>query len=113
MAHYILKADNQSKLSSSKHIYYVNGDGWSTDEGKAHIFEEKKVAEKVAVETIINCVVVDLDATKESGFKPDAKDGDGDGIVQDGTEFERPIGQTTPPVKKTTTRKPRSKKGGA
>jgi hypothetical protein len=25
-------------------------------------------------------------------FKPDAKDGDGDGVVQDGTEFERPIG---------------------
>jgi hypothetical protein len=24
------------------------------------------------------------------GFNPDAKDGDGDGMVQDGTEFERP-----------------------
>lgn len=25
------------------------------------------------------------------GFNPDAKDGDGDGMVQDGTEFERPV----------------------
>ena len=113
MAHYILKADNPSKLSSTKHIYYVDGGGWSTDEGAAHIFEEKEVAETVAVEIIIDCVVVDLDATEESGFNPDAKDGDGDGIVQDGTKFERPIGETTPPVKKTTTRKPRSKKAGA
>lgn len=24
-------------------------------------------------------------------FKPDAKDGDGDGLVQDGTPFERPV----------------------
>lgn len=26
------------------------------------------------------------------GYKPDAKDGDNDGFVQDGTEFERPVG---------------------
>lgn len=29
-------------------------------------------------------------ATKKNTYKPTAKDGDGDGIVQDGTEFERP-----------------------
>ena len=49
MAHYILKADNPSKLSSAKHIYYVDGGGWSTDEDAAHIFKEKEVAETVAV----------------------------------------------------------------
>lgn len=27
----------------------------------------------------------------EVTFNPDAKDGDGDGFVQDGTEFERPV----------------------
>lgn len=27
-----------------------------------------------------------------SGYKPDAKDGDGDGLVQDGTPFEREEG---------------------
>tara|TARA_R110000764_G_scaffold233008_1_gene325690 strand:+ start:79 stop:345 length:267 start_codon:yes stop_codon:yes gene_type:complete len=25
-------------------------------------------------------------------YNPDAKDGDGDGLVQDGTEFQRPVG---------------------
>ena len=25
------------------------------------------------------------------GYNPDARDGDGDGLVQDGTEWERPI----------------------
>jgi hypothetical protein len=28
---------------------------------------------------------------KQAEFKPDAKDGDKDGLVQDGTEFERPV----------------------
>lgn len=29
--------------------------------------------------------------TTKTTFKTDAKDGDGDGLVQDGTEFERPV----------------------
>lgn len=29
--------------------------------------------------------------TQPEGFNPDATDGDGDGLVQDGTEFERPV----------------------
>lgn len=29
--------------------------------------------------------------TQPEGFNPDATDGDGDGMVQDGTEFERPV----------------------
>lgn len=28
-------------------------------------------------------------------FNPDAKDGDGDGLVQDGTEWERPVGDSS------------------
>lgn len=32
-------------------------------------------------------------ATKKTTFNPDAIDADGDGIVQEGTEFERPLGQ--------------------
>lgn len=31
-------------------------------------------------------------ATKKNTYKPDAIDADGDGLVQDGTEFERPVG---------------------
>lgn len=29
----------------------------------------------------------------KSTYKADARDGDGDGLVQDGTEFERPAGE--------------------
>ena len=29
---------------------------------------------------------------KVEGYVPEALDGDGDGLVQDGTEFERPVG---------------------
>jgi hypothetical protein len=29
---------------------------------------------------------------KVEGYAPEALDGDGDGLVQDGTEFERPVG---------------------
>lgn len=31
--------------------------------------------------------------TDDVKFNPDATDGDGDGMVQDGTEFERPLGE--------------------
>lgn len=34
---------------------------------------------------------VEVKPTSEVEFKPDARDGDGDGFVQDGTEFERPV----------------------
>jgi hypothetical protein len=30
--------------------------------------------------------------SKVDGYTPEALDGDGDGLVQDGTEFERPLG---------------------
>lgn len=44
--------------------------------------------------------IVGLDA--EVPFKPAARDGDGDGLVQDGTPFERPAKETrvTKPAEK-------------
>jgi hypothetical protein len=44
--------------------------------------------------------IVGLDA--DVPFKPDASDGDGDGLVQDGTPFERPAKETrvTKPAEK-------------
>jgi hypothetical protein len=44
--------------------------------------------------------IVGLDA--DVPFKPDARDGDGDGLVQDGTPFERPAKETrvTKPAEK-------------
>jgi hypothetical protein len=32
-----------------------------------------------------------LEEMIDSGYKPDARDGDGDGLIQDGTDWERPI----------------------
>lgn len=38
----------------------------------------------------------------ETPYNPDARDGDGDGMVQDGTPFERPVKETrvTKPTEK-------------
>lgn len=36
----------------------------------------------------------------EEGYKADARDGDNDGYVQDGTDFERPVGETVPAPRK-------------
>jgi hypothetical protein len=42
-----------------------------------------------------------VEATKTKiTFKPNAKDGDKDGFVQDGTPFERPIGSDLPELEK-------------
>jgi len=35
------------------------------------------------------------ESTPEEGFNPNATDRDGDGLVQDGTKFERPVSTTT------------------
>lgn len=44
-----------------------------------------------SLETILDAVV-GLEA--KAPLKPDARDGDGDGTVQDGTAFERPAKET-------------------
>ena len=41
---------------------------------------------------IILDAIVGLEA--KAPFKPDARDGDGDGLVQDGTAYERPAKET-------------------
>jgi len=104
MAKYVLRADNPSKLSSEKHIYFAEG-AWVTSIDAGRVFPTKKAAE-VALKnnpTHLQAEVIDLE-----GFKEDATDGDGDGLVQDGTEFERPASKT--PAKRT--RKPRTRKTG-
>jgi len=40
--------------------------------------------------------VEEIPMEEKEGYNPDAKDGDGDGKVQDGTEFERPVEEPTP-----------------
>jgi hypothetical protein len=54
--------------------------------------------EEVAVEVIAEPVVEPAKpAKKKSKYIADAIDADGDGIVQDGTEFERPAGTELSP----------------
>jgi hypothetical protein len=102
MAKYVLRADNPSKLASEKYIYFAEG-AWSTNIEGGRVFPTKKAAE-IALKnnpTHLNAEVIDIE-----GFKEDAVDGDGDGLVQDGTPFERPAPKT--PTKRT--RRPRTKK---
>jgi len=49
---------------------------------------EPVVAEPIIKEPIIE---VPVEESKEDGFNPDAKDEDNDGLVQDGTPFQRPV----------------------
>lgn len=50
----------------------------------------KKIKEEIKPEAVEPVVEVKPQPEKV-GFKPDAKDGDKDGFVQDGTKWERPI----------------------
>ena len=43
------------------------------------------------IDTIVDAVV---GRNEKSAYKPDATDGDGDGLVQDGTKYERPAKET-------------------
>lgn len=43
------------------------------------------------IDTIVDAVV---GRNEKSAYKPDAIDGDGDGLVQDGTKYERPAKET-------------------
>jgi hypothetical protein len=102
MAKYVLRANNPSKLTNEKYIYFAEG-AWSTTIGGGRVFPSKKAAE-IALKnnpTHLNAEVIDIE-----GFKENAVDGDGDGLVQDGTPFERPAPKT--PTKRT--RRPRTKK---
>lgn len=68
------------------------------------IYEDKKIKDKIK-----------LEKKKAEGFKPNAIDRDGDGIVQEGTKWERPAPAkktaAKKPVKKTVAKKTVAKKG--
>ena len=59
-------------------------------------------------------MIVLIGKRKESGYKSNAVDRDGDGIVQEGTKWERPAGTVKViPAKKTPAKKPAAKKAPA
>jgi hypothetical protein len=49
---------------------------------------------EVIEEEIIEPVVEESPVVEEVAFDPDAKDGDGDGFLQDGTVHQRPVEET-------------------
>ncbi len=51
--------------------------------GEEPVVTEEPVAEASTLEEMV-----------ADGYNPDARDGDGDGIVQEGTEWERPVDTT-------------------
>lgn len=68
-------------------IKWLLEDGIIEDANKKATVVEEPVAvvEPVKEEPVVEAPVV------EEGFDPDATDGDGDGFLQDGTPFQRPV----------------------
>jgi len=54
---------------------------WLLDQGLIELADGKSKSPKVEIKEV----------KIEEGFDPNAKDIDGDGFVQDGTEFQRPV----------------------
>lgn len=105
MISYILKAKNPSKLSSAEFVYYVGNGGWSTDDKYVVYYFEKKYAEEALKEANSAALEIEIVEITEDGPKVDATDGDADGLVEDGTEFERPVEEVKKVVRKRTTRR--------
>jgi hypothetical protein len=68
-------------------IKWLLEDGIIEDASKKATVVEEPVAvvEPVKEEPVVEAPVV------EEGFDPEATDGDGDGFLQDGTPFQRPV----------------------
>ena len=69
---------------SSNVIFYQGDNRWTTVHEHRKIYNKKADATKELYE-FGGTVVKDVE------YNPNAVDGDGDGIVQEGTEFERPV----------------------
>ena len=82
MAYFIKKV--QSIQGNQQIIYYQGDKRWSTNFNDRKLYSLKKDATTELYEFGGSVV-------KNEGYNPNAIDGDGDGIVQEGTEFERSI----------------------
>ena len=83
MSYFIKKV--QTIQRQTKSIYYQGNYNWSTnfDNRKLYVSQEEATTELYAFGGFV---------VNNDGYNPNAIDGDGDGIVQEGTEFERPKG---------------------
>jgi hypothetical protein len=64
---------------------------------KTQVEEPVAVVEPIVEEPVVEEPVEEtpvIVVSEPDGFNPDAKDGDGDGFVQDGTPFQRPVEET-------------------
>jgi hypothetical protein len=65
-------------------VYYQGNNCWTTEHENRKIYDKKTTATAELYDFGGKVV-------KDSEYNQDAVDGDGDGIIQEGTEFERPI----------------------
>jgi hypothetical protein len=73
-------------------IKWLLEDGIIEDANKKATVVEEPVVEPVKEEPVVAEPVVEAPVeVVEEGFDPDATDGDGDGFLQDGTPFQRPV----------------------
>jgi hypothetical protein len=82
MAYFIKKL--QSIQGNQQIIYYQGDKRWSTN------FDDRKLY-SLKSEATTELYGFGGSVVKNEGYNPNATDRDGDGIVQEGTEFERPI----------------------
>lgn len=74
-------------------IKWLLADGFIEDASKPAKVKEEPIIPVVEkpVEPIAESPKIEESVEAPKGFKPNAKDGDKDGFVQDGTPFERPV----------------------
>ena len=83
-------ADIQPPDPEPKVIYPEGQDPYAGTVIKEHNPDETE-EEAARLPGLIDWTKVPDPSTLPEGYNPDAKDGDGDGIVQEGTPFERPV----------------------
>ena len=66
---------------------------WLLEQGLIELSDGKTPKAEPVVEPVIEVEPI-IEAAPEVTFDPQATDGDKDGFVQDGTEFQRPVEET-------------------
>jgi hypothetical protein len=84
MAKYHIQHTQDFGMGGSVIVYYQGDNHWTTVHEHRKIYNKKADATKELYDFGGKIV-------KDVTYDPNAVDGDGDGIVQEGTEFERPV----------------------
>jgi hypothetical protein len=84
MAKYHIQHTQDFGMGGSVIVYYQGENRWTTVHEHRKVYNRKADATKELYDFGGKIV-------KDVTYDPNAVDGDGDGIVQEGTEFERPV----------------------